>query len=611
MNFNRLSLSNFLSIQKAELDFTPGVHLIQGVNYDMGADGRESNGSGKSSLMEALLWVLFGQLNRGKAKEDDVINKAEGKNCKVEVEFTQDGQTFKIVRFRKVEGEGSGLRWWVDGKEQTAASTRDTQKDLENALPVSAQVFKYAVQVGQGMPDKFLDLPESAKQDLLCQMVDLTMYDRALDVAKGNIAELTTQATLAEGTIRGLAEQISKWEAELVSFQEALVSYESQTALDREKIQAEIDALNVEIVAKSEEADVIEAKAKAVPLEETLAPLRTQISEVNAHLERGRAAISKAQAEFYHSTAEAKKLLDAPTHCPTCKRPLDPTTGVTEHLEELGQKKDEAQASLDKYQGPFQKLKERKAELERKVSVAQHEVNIALGRTLELRQSATGLSRQRDTKAETLQSYQRQAANMRNRVEMTEGSIVKMRDSLGPNQDRLTALTRQKTHWTFWRDSLPNLRASAMEEVLGFLNDRLAYYMDIFSSGAMGVRLYQEAYGKGSKIKVELKTPAGTYEMSSGGEKRRVDLALYLALSDMLQASAGVQVNILAADEITDNLSLLGVRQLLDVLRQKAQNGLAVWVVSHNPAVTQSFEFDTVKTVERKGGRAQILQVEI
>jgi DNA repair exonuclease SbcCD ATPase subunit len=162
-------------------------------------------------------------------------------------------------------------------------------------------------------------------------------------------------------------------------------------------------------------------------------------------------------------------------------------------------------------------------------------------------------------------------------------------------------------HWKYWVVSIPNLRAAAISKLLTYVNHRIAYYMQIMSSGAMGMELYQKAHGKGSKIQVDLRTPGGTYVASSGGERRRVDLAVFLGLFDLLQMSSGIHFNVLVCDEIMDGLSPAGVRKLASVFREKADEGMAVYVISHNPAVQQVCQFDTVQTIERRGGRANLI----
>jgi DNA repair exonuclease SbcCD ATPase subunit len=603
--FQRLQIRNFLSISEAELTFPQGVHLIHGVNYDMSSNGQESNGSGKSSLMDAILWVLFGVLNRGKVKEDDVINRKAGSNCCVEVEFTHAGNTFKIRRYRKSDEEkGSGVRWWVNGAEQTSHGSKDTQNDLAARLPVSLSVFRTAVMVGQGMPDRFLDLSETDKQVLLGEIVDLTDYDRAVDRAKDQLSSLTTQVAVSRGSLESVKGQIARVRCDLDLNERALVSYKGQIATDQDALAAELKRLDDEMTR---------GKAAKERLEASLPAMTDKLAEVSACLPKlqedrdlavRKTADSRAKVNSFQR--EQDRIASAPEVCPTCKRPMDGREGVCDALMEIAVKQaaeerilkalmtDETNivAAFQTKSGDVFKVRALITEAEAKLRT----VNSAL----------LAFSQKR-AEAERRQShYTSLVAQYQSKVDAIKDNIKKLEESLIPQEAHLKDLDTTYKHWEFWRTAIPNLRAAAMEEVLGYLNDRLSFYMDIFSGGAMGVRLYQEAYGKGSKIRVELKTPAGTYDLSSGGEKRRVDLAIYLSLSDLLQTTSGMACNLLAADEICDSLSPTGVRQFLDVLKVLAEAGRCVFVMSHNSAVAQQFEFDSVKIVERRDGKATV-----
>ena len=607
MQFKRLKIANFLSLSEATVTFEAGVHLIHGINFDMGADGQESNGAGKSSIMDALLWSMYGSLNRPKGKENSVINSAEGKNCRVEVEFEHEGDEYRVARFRKDDEDGTGVRWWRGGKEMTASTAKETQRDLEGSLPVSAEVFKHAIQVGQGMPDRFLDLSEPAKQDLLCQMVDLGMYDRAAEKTKQALAELSTSITMTKGTLQGLYGQIQNWEAELATARSGLAAYESQTDDDRTQLTARIATCEMQITDLNARIDALRADAGSC--EQQAAAARQRATEASQAAQALFQQGSKLKAAHTALEGERTRIGARPTHCPTCKQSIT-VADMSERLREIDAEQNTLLAQQHALAADYRVAKAQADQTATMKLQAEQALSRINAEVYQLQAQLSQFSHQKDQIATQLQGYERKLDSLKSKVELTEQSIRTMRESLVPNEESLTEMNAQQLHWMYWKETIPGLRASAVEEVLSFVNERLAHYMDIFSSGAMGVKLYQEQHGKGSRIKVDLKTPADTYGMSSGGEKRRIDLAIYLSLSDLLQASAGVKCNVLAADEICDGLSPLGVGQFLDVLRTKSAD-TCVFVVSHNPAVSQNFEFDSIKVVERKNGKAKLREIEL
>jgi len=603
MLIESLEIFNFLSIWKAKLTFPAGVHFIHGVNYDMSSEGQESNGSGKSSLADAILWVLFGVINRGKVKEDDVINRAAGKNCRVEMVFSHAGNIFRIRRYRKDDEEkGSGVRWWENGEEKTSHGSKDTQKDLEGRLPVSLHVFRYGVMVGQGMPDRFLDLSETDKQQLLGEIVDLTSYDLALERAKDQISSLTTQLAVARGNVESVRGQIDRVHQDLEMNEKALISYQNRVAPDQGAVQEEIKKLD------EDSAFLMRGKTR---LEASLPELSEKLSEVSAGLPKfqeerdyavRKAAESRANVNGFQR--EQDRLAATPEVCPTCKRPLDGRDSLCDALMDIAVKQaaeERALKALLADEAATSNMLRVKSEDVNKVRVL---ITQAEGQIRGMNEKLLGNARKRNEAERRQSEYLGMTAQYQHKVDIIKDNLKKLEDGLLPQEGRVKELDISLRHWEFWRVAIPNLRAAAMEEVLGYLNERLTFYMDIFSGGAMGVRLFQEAYGKGSKIRVELKTPAGTYDLSSGGEKRRVDLALYLSLSDLLQTTSGMACNLLIADEICDGLSPTGVKQFLDVLKVLSQAGRCVFVMSHNSAVANQFDFDSVKVVERREGKA-------
>ena len=100
MIFSTLTIQNFMSIRNASIDLSNrGLILINGVNHDN--EALNNNGAGKSSILEALIYVLYGRTIRG-LKGDEVVHKIPKKNTKVSLEvIDDDGVKYLITRYRK------------------------------------------------------------------------------------------------------------------------------------------------------------------------------------------------------------------------------------------------------------------------------------------------------------------------------------------------------------------------------------------------------------------------------------------------------------------------------------------------------------------------------
>lgn len=608
MEFESLEISNFLSIGEARVDFHRGVHLIEGVNHDMEDSETEPNGSGKSALMESIQWVLYDCLSRGKDKADSVINRGAGKDCFVKVAFRHSGRRFEVLRTRKHSQHGNSLSLSIDGKDMSQHSLEETKAILARELPIPFDVFRHAVQVGQGLPDKFLDLSETEKQDLLCKIVDLGVYDRALSVSKAKIEEISVRIRMAESVLQSSKDQIQKWKADLQKYEAEYSAFEARTLPEAQSVE--------ETILKIDE-EVRKCKAFVLEKEEGIKALSVKVEEAKktlAHINLTLQADSKQYGALTSKKesleAEQKRLLSGPPVCPTCKRPMEGKELPKGRLEEIS-------AELDSLLSRLEVGKKRIAELNAKAS----EWTAYSGRIDSEMRAYSSMVRDSHTRAEDLLKRKEALAHIRStheiekarhvgRIKNTQDTIQTLEKDVPSKQSEIDSMRVASRHWDYWKGIIPNLRSAALTEVLSYLNTRIDHYLMQFSSGAMGMSLRQEAYGSGSKIKVDLRTDGGTYVMSSGGERRRIDLSLYLALSDLVQRSSGVRCNLMVADEIADGLSPAGIRKFLTLLRDKSStDGTCIFVVTHNPAVRSSFSFDSTLLVEKSGGRATVRTV--
>ena len=98
LSFRRLEMRNFMSFEQESFDFggKPEIVLVRGRNNDL--PNNESNGSGKTNLFQALLYVLFGELQSG-IKNESVVNKYTGdRDMRLSLEFDVDGTPYRVVR---------------------------------------------------------------------------------------------------------------------------------------------------------------------------------------------------------------------------------------------------------------------------------------------------------------------------------------------------------------------------------------------------------------------------------------------------------------------------------------------------------------------------------
>ena len=150
-----------MSFESAELNLdSTGYFIIKGINNNVG-DSASSNGSGKSTIFEALCWGLTGETVRG---TKEVSNIYTNKGASVEVCFTVDRDEYIIIRKK----DPSSLSFYVNGEDKSGKGIRDTEKLLNQYLPdLSSSLIGSVVVLGQGLPQRFTNNSPSGRKEIL------------------------------------------------------------------------------------------------------------------------------------------------------------------------------------------------------------------------------------------------------------------------------------------------------------------------------------------------------------------------------------------------------------------------------------------------------------
>ena len=226
----KLRLKNFLSYQQLALDFS-GLHVA----CICGA-----NGAGKSSLLEAIVWAVWGASRA--ASEDDVIHIGS-KETQVDFTFIAGGELYRVIRTRS-RNSSTSLEFQVQSegkfKSLTERKVRSTQQTIISHLKMDYETFVNSAYLRQGRADEFMLKRPSDRKQILADMLSLSQYDelaeRAKDIARNSKAE----STVLENMLVHLREQILAGEAiapQLVSLRSQLTDLQAWESRDRQRLQ--------------------------------------------------------------------------------------------------------------------------------------------------------------------------------------------------------------------------------------------------------------------------------------------------------------------------------------------------------------------------------------
>ena len=560
MKIKELTVKNFMSVgnQTQAVNFNKeNLTLVLGENLDQGGDDSGSrNGTGKTTIVNALSYALFGDALTS-IKKDNLINKINNKNMLVTLTFEKNGVEYKIERGRKP----TVSRFFVDGAEQkdtdgdnSQGDSRETQKDIGELLEMSHDMFKHIVALNT-YTEPFLSLKAAPQREIIEQLLGITLLSEKAESLKLLLKSTKDEIVLATAEIEATKKANDKIQISIDSLLTKQTAWGTQHNIDIEKIANSIVEL---------EGIDIENEVQKHSLLKSYLDRKSQVASLTK--ERATLLSALAQAE---KTVKKYEIEIAALHsgtCPSCEQSLqdhkheEMTATAMKNLKDADtyhKKVSDDLKKIDKELSAIGDLGSRPDTYYDTVEEAlKHQNNLA---TLEQR-LVTKISEQ--------DPYQEQIDELRNTA-MQE-----------INWDNINALTITKDHQEFLLKLLTSkdsfIRKTIIDQNLAYLNSRLTYYLD-----KMGLPHDVEFQNDLSVIITQLGQDLD-FDNLSRGERNRLILGLSWAFRDVWE-SLYQSINLLFVDELIDNgLDAAGIESALGVLkkmgRERKKN---IFLISH------------------------------
>ena len=287
--FHSVSLRNFLSYGNALTTFLlerPGTTLIVGEDLDNTTNGQGANGTGKTTIINAITYGLYDKPVSNISK-DNLVNNVNKKNMEVNVEFTDSrGVRYLVKRTRKTKSGagGNSVYLYENGKDITLDSIAATNQRIEEIIGVPYELFVRIV-VFSASHIPFLDLPAkshySANQtDIIEELFGLTELSKKATALKEMIKEtenkLTSQKTMIEllekehmrhqQQINSAKNRVDDWNEKTTNtikeLRSQLKRIESVNFIEQKTLHETLNILNQEISKKLDEKTNLEKQIK-------------------------------------------------------------------------------------------------------------------------------------------------------------------------------------------------------------------------------------------------------------------------------------------------------------------------------------------------------------
>jgi exonuclease SbcC len=393
-----------------------------------------NNGNGKSSLIDAMTWALWGKT---RAKSDDELIHLGQSEMQVEFDFAVGGQTYRIIRkHARPRRRGRSGQTLLDFqiaagngfKSISGDSITQTQQKIVGVLHMDYDTFINSALLLQGRADEFATKRPTERKQVLADILGLSFYDELEERAKEIAKEQEAEGAQLESTIREIEDELAQkpaYEAELE---------QAQSGLSRiEKILTEQES---RLNSLRQEKEALENK-------------RQQLALLEEHVITTRRELERREQEVKQYQARLKEYEELSAQRPTIEEGYAQLTEARKQNDELNQKL-----------GLLVKLKENKSQLEMSIERAQAELltehKLAQSRITELEavsqrlpqlrgelQQAEAQLRQLAEEEETLNRKKQTTQELRKQVNYMESSQTRLEQEIAEIQEKINLLSAQ------------------------------------------------------------------------------------------------------------------------------------------------------------------------
>lgn len=607
--FKKITLSNFMSYEKAELLLNRQGNIIVGGINNNPDDNAKSNGCGKSSLFSALSWCLTGETVSG-AKEVSNIYTS-GKTI-VTVNFELDNIEYEITRTKNP----SNLFIYINGENKSGKGIRDTEKLLHEYIPqISSSLLNSVIILGQGLPQRFTNNTPSGRKEILEKLSNSDfMISDLKDRLSVRKSELASQLRDIQDDNLSLNTSIKINTSNIERLKSELTSFSSRDILLKLKYdtEGEIAELNSQLEEYKEFDEVLrdtltENKIKFEELSSEYQSSLNNIALTDTTDKESKILGLKSDCSILEN--KIRELENITDICPTCGQKLPNITRIdtTELKEDLAFKLNyltSLEQELNKiYELNNNLIQECKNRFENQLS--------------ELQLSIENTNDEILTNADTLSqinlnisSMDKKLLNITNQIDNLEENIQyrqnQIKELLAVNKDLTEKISSNDAQLAIINERLDinskmqtlvkrDFRGYLLNNIIVFIEKRAkAYSKEIFGTDKIVFEL--------ANNNINISYDNKDYSVLSGGEKQKLDIIIQFAIRDMLCIFLDFSSNILVLDEITDSLDTIGVSKVFELISNYLNDIEAVYIISHHTdelEISADDEIHIIKGVDK------------
>jgi len=671
LDFTYIAAKNFLCFgpEGIEKDLTVfgNIILIRGNNLDIQEkeEGVSSNGTGKTSIPEVLVYTLFSKTIKQpkKLSHKNVINNQIGKNLRTEIRWGN----FRVVRTRKPDAlqiwessngdwESLGDKEWENDHEISLGGMPATQKLIEEKLGMNYETFVNVVVFTDNNTGCFLECDTPTKRGIVENLLSLDKYRLFSDIAKEMRSELKEKIKSIINECDSLLDQIKTCHRREEQIDQQKKQWLQSRQIEIEKLQSEEVEKRKELTSTDQgeaisiyqqSRDKIRHLMESIPsMEEKLLKLNDMIRIAEDKERTGKDRLSEIRSVMLKnadvlessksSIAEWKNKIKAleskeGARCDECFGPVSVENyGV--FVKQLTNKIEHCSSVVNVESNKLIKSGKQEVQLKSNISKVQEAINIAKSQQSKLNLSIQE-SRREIAKLDKIEKPENKDTNqaiLENQLAtLIEQVSVKKKEIEGPSpytqiQDSNVDETKEKTkklkekkqeltaaedelpYYEFWTTGFGDkgIRKFVIEGIIPALNSRIAHWLQFLIDGKIKLEF-------DNKLEETIsRNPSDgdpfVYAQMSRGEQRRLNLAVSQGFAHVMMLNSGIAPSVVFLDEVTTNIDPMGVIGIYNMILELAKDRM-VFVTTHDQGLLEMLEGCEKLLLEKKGGFTKLV----
>jgi DNA repair exonuclease SbcCD ATPase subunit len=543
--FKKIAYRNFLSSgnQATEIKFTDTqTTLIVG-----------ANGSGKSTMLDALCFGLFNKAFR-KINKSQLINSTNEKECLVEIDFSVGTKEYKIKRGIKP----NIFEIWIDGilQNQAAAST-DQQKQLEdNILKLNYKSFTQIVILGSASFVPFMQLSTANRREVVEDLLDIKIFSAMNAVIKDRIKN--TNDKIKELSLKqSMTEEKVKMQKEFI---------ESIEKSGKENIEKKRDKITS--IATYTDQLTAENTQKVEEVSNTLQPQLENLLDASKKLKQLSNLKGKI-SEKVSSITEQHKFFNNNSVCPTCTQTIEEEFRLN--------KVSESETKAKELQQGYNELKEaiqQEEQREREFNVVSKKINSLNNEISNNNVKISQLNKQSKDLDQEIQDITNKIKNRNTERKV----LIDLEQTLDLIQTEKAKNKEDVSYFDFAHSLMKDggIKGKIIKKYLPLMNQQINKYLQMMD--------FYINFTLDEEFNEKIKSPIHedfTYESFSEGEKMRINLAILFTWREIARMKNSVNTNLLILDEVFDSsLDFMGTDYFTKIIKYVIKD-TNIFVISH------------------------------